>query len=211
MATRNIWRSKRLIFRPVEQSDEAFLLSLNQDTSQGFQNATHRLPVPQGSASAAAHREKLQKALLGCLICLPPPATLDAVPSATTSDNVPMQPIPIGTIALTPTELNQFHHRNTSIGLTISVPYQSQGYGSEAILWVLEWAFRHANMHRVEIGAFAWNEGAWKLYERLGFVHEGRKREVAWYDGKYRDGIEMAMLVHEWEEKYGNKLQNGSD
>lgn len=95
------------------------------------------------------------------------------------------------------------------IGISVAPPYQGQGYGSEAILWALDFAFRHANMHRVGIGAHAWNEGAWKLYERLGFVHEGRRRDAVWYDGAYRDTIDMGMLKTEWHEKYGNALQDG--
>lgn len=205
MAKRNIWRSKRLIFRPVEEADEPFLLSLNHDNSEGFQNATHLLPVPQGPMGAKKHREHLQAKLLGCIVCLPPPVTPETAPSATAASNIPNQPIPIGTISLTGSEAMQVHHRNTMIGVNVASPYQGQGYGSEAILWVLEWAFRHANMHRVEIAAFAWNEGACKLYERLGFVHEGRKRENAWYDGKYRDSVEMGMLEHEWRDRYGSK------
>lgn len=62
-------------------------------------------------------------------------------------------------------------------------------------------------MHRVEIGAFAWNEGAWKLYQRLGFKEEGRKREAMWYDGDYRDCVEMGMLRREWVELYGGRKE----
>lgn len=207
---RNIWRSERLIFRPVEDFDDAFLSSLHQDTSDNFQQATRYLPVPQGSASAAHRRERLQKALLGCIICLPAPLNTDAASDATAISNVPNQPIPIGTIALSAADsAAHAHHRNTTIGgLGIVTQYQGKGYGSEAILWVLEFAFRHANMHRVEIAAFEFNP-AWKLYERLGFVHEGRKRGLAWYDGKYCDSVEMSMLEDEWRKRYGTKLQDG--
>ena len=58
-------------------------------------------------------------------------------------------------------------------------------------------------MHRVSIAAFSFNEGAVRLYQRLGFVLEGRTREVAWYNGKYHDTIEMGMLRDEWLKLYG--------
>lgn len=205
MHKRNIWRSRRLIFRPAESTDESFLLSLHQHSSEGFQNATQFLPIPQGKASATRHREWLQGSLLGCIVCLPAPVTADAAPTAATLGSLPLEPIPIGTISLEAPMAGRDHHRRTSIGLTISSPYQGQGYGSETILWVLEWAFRHANLHRVGIGAFAWNEGALRLYERLGFVPEGRTREAAWFDGAYRDMVEMGMLDREWWERYGTK------
>lgn len=203
---RNIWRSKRLIFRPAEPTDEPFLQSINgQDTSDTFQNSAPFLPVPQGSvAGAKDHREWLNKQLLGCIVCLPPPI---APETTTTPTDAAAKPIPIGTISLMNCEPNRAHHRNTNLGITLAPAYQGQGYGSEILLWTLEWAFRHANLHRVEIGAFAYNEGAWKLYQRLGFVEEGRKREAIWYDGAYRDCVEMAMLRREWEERYGEKKE----
>jgi RimJ/RimL family protein N-acetyltransferase len=48
------------------------------------------------------------------------------------------------------------------------------------------------------------------LYERLGFVYEGRKREVLWYDGEYHDMFLGAMLRREWQERYGVK-RDGKD
>ena len=216
---RNIWRSKRLVVRPVEPSDEAFLQSIHEETSDGYQNATPFMPVPQGAAAAKGYREFLEKCLIGCVICLPPPpsttpghevkpATTETAPADTAAPKRPA-PTPIGTISLMAVEANMSHHRNTMIGITIAPGYQGQGYGSEAVLWALEWAFRHANMHRVEIGAFAYNEGAWKLYERLGFVHEGRKREAMWYDGEYHDLVLLGMLKKEWQERYGSAKHDG--
>jgi len=79
---------------------------------------------------------------------------------------------------------------------------QRKGYGSEAIKWALEWGFLAGGLHRVSIGCFSFNEGARRLYERLGFVVEGRTREVVWKNGGWHDSIEMGMLEGEWREKY---------
>lgn len=204
---RNIWRSQRLTFRPVEPSDEPFLASLNSYNSDSFQNATHYLPVPQGKASAARYRSFLEGALLGCIVCISNPSRTDTAGTSNVPDEKVPETIPIGTLALLASDPKRAHHRNTSIALSIVAPYQGQGYGSEVILWALEWAFRHANMHRVGIGAHEWNEGAVKLYQRLGFVVEGRIREATWYDGRYRDEIEMGMLKDEWLDRYGEELR----
>ena len=59
------------------------------------------------------------------------------------------------------------------MGIQICREEQGKGYGSEAIKWVLEWGFLAAGLHRVTIGCFSFNEGARRLYERLGFVVEG--------------------------------------
>jgi ribosomal protein S18 acetylase RimI-like enzyme len=208
---RNIWRSKRLIIRPVEPTDDAFLQSLTEETSDDYQNSTPFVPVPQGAAGAKSFREFMEKCLVGCIICLPAPNAPEPEPATTASDSPPKKPVPtpIGTISLMATEVRLAHHRNTEIGVTIATSYQGQGYGSEAVLWALEWAFRHANMHRVDIRAFGWNEGAWKLYERLGFVLEGRKREAMWYDGAYHDAVELGMLRSEWQARYGETKADG--
>jgi GNAT superfamily N-acetyltransferase len=174
---------------------------MNSYNSDSFQNATHLLPVPQGKAGAANWVKALQGSLLGCIVCIPGPAKADA--AITNGVQAVPETIPIGTIALTDSERQRSHHRNTSVAVSIAVPYQKQGYGSEAILWATEWAFQHANMHRVSIGAFSYNEGAVRLYQRLGFVIEGRTRECAWYNGRYHDGIEMGMLRDEWLKLYG--------
>jgi len=227
MTTRNIWRSNRLIFRSVEPTDEAFLSSLNDDGSVSFQNASPNLPVPQGPRSAVQFREFLQSNLLGCIICLPPETPTESSNQTSFNSNTTTnttittepnnqppkdnnnsskpQPTPIGIIHLMSAEATRAHHRATELGISIHPAHQSRGYGSEAILWALEFAFKHANLHRVAIGAFAWNEGAWKLYERLGFVIEGRARGCIWYDGEWCDMVHLGMLSEEWWGRYGGR------
>lgn len=65
-----------------------------------------------------------------------------------------------------------------------------------------ELGFRIAGPHRIEIGCFEWNEGAGRLYERLGFRLEGRKRDFIWFDGRFYDTVEVLMLEHGWRAKY---------
>ena len=91
-------------------------------------------------------------------------------------------------------------HRTAEIGIDIAEPYQGQGYGTEAIRWAIEWAFREANLHRLEIQALGWNDGALKLYQRLGFKLEGIQRERFWRDGRWWDNSQLAMLEKDWRE-----------
>ena len=78
------------------------------------------------------------------------------------------------------------------VGLNILGEHQRKGYGGEAIQWALRWGFQHANLHKIELGYFGWNTEAGRLYRKLGFVDEGRKRDHFWHDGKYYDEV---MLV----------------
>jgi len=62
----------------------------------------------------------------------------------------------------------------------------------------VDWAFRFANVHKVEIATAGFNDRAAHLYEKLGFTFEGRKREVLYVDRKYHDEIHFGMLESEW-------------
>ncbi|KAF2767058.1 acyl-CoA N-acyltransferase, partial [Teratosphaeria nubilosa] len=192
----NVWRSERLVYRAIEAEDEPFLSSIQADP-ESWLNGTPRLPVPQGKARAKRTRDGHEKCMLAVAICL-------AAPQPTQSDIVEnIQPVPIGTLKLRGEEPFIAHHRHASLGISILRAYHGQGYGSEAVKWALRWGFRWAGLHRIELAAFEWDSGAIRLYERLGFVHEGRKRDLFWFDGRFWDLVQLAMLEHEWRALYG--------
>src|SRR5512146_1291686 len=56
--------------------------------------------------------------------------------------------------------------------------YWGQGYGSEAMNIVLGYAFRELGLRRVSLTVFEYNPRAIHCYEKLGFVHEGRRRQA---------------------------------
>jgi RimJ/RimL family protein N-acetyltransferase len=90
--------------------------------------------------------------------------------------------------------------RNTGIALSIYKDYQNKGYGSEAIRWILGYAFVMANMHSVSIETSGFNERAIYLYQKLGFVLEGQKRQHLWYRGAWHNFVQFGMLEGEWRE-----------
>ena len=106
---------------------------------------------------------------------------------------------PIGMLFLTRADPDRAHHRCSELGMDIKREFQGRGYGTETVQWTLDWAFRSAGLHRVELSVLGWNEGAKRLYERIGFREEGRKRESLWKDGGWWDEVQMGMLAMEWE------------
>lgn len=179
------FRSACLIYRAVEPTeDESFILKMQQDPI-AWANSNAIIAKPQGKKDALKYIRELEEAFLGVLICLPP-AEAEG------------KPVPIGAIALKPVPVPMMQHRFSEIGIDIVKEYQGKGYGSEAINWILDWAFETAGMHRVTLRHFEWNEGAGRLYERLGFKKEGVNREELWYKGRWWDGIQMGMLEREW-------------
>ena len=188
----NPFCSARLLYRAVEPAtDEDFFLKIQQDPI-AFQNSNARVSSPQARSDAKRMMTHVsEKALLGVVICLPP----------SSQESQPIQDsrsTPIGVIHLEASPPHLSHHRHTEIGIDIVAEYQGQGYGSEAINWVLEWAFNMAGMHRVAIRAFEYNDGAVRLYEKLGFKLEGRSREALWFNGRFWDDVQYGMLEQEW-------------
>jgi RimJ/RimL family protein N-acetyltransferase len=47
------------------------------------------------------------------------------------------------------------------------------------------------------------NPRAIRSYEKAGFVHEGRKRQAMFKDGRFFDILIMSVLRQEWETRPG--------
>jgi RimJ/RimL family protein N-acetyltransferase len=95
----------------------------------------------------------------------------------------------------------QWRVRSAELGIMIGErSYWDQGYGSEAIRLLLKYAFETLNLHRVFLRVFEFNQRAIRVYEKIGFVHEGRLRQADYYQGKYIDVLLMGLLRTEWRE-----------
>ena len=73
---------------------------------------------------------------------------------------------------------------------------ESWGHGlaTDALRTVCRYAFEKMNLHRVELCVADGNDAARHLYEKLGFVAEGRKRQVYYRDGAWCDELMMSLL-----------------
>lgn len=74
----------------------------------------------------------------------------------------------------------------------------NQGYGTEAIRLLLDYAFGYLNMHRVSLGVVGFNEHALRFYEKAGFVREGIQRDGYYHDHRYSDFVMMSILEDEF-------------
>lgn len=101
--------------------------------------------------------------------------------------------------------INDIYTNNRSANMRISINRKedfSKGYGSEALLLALNYGFGMLNLHRIELDVFSFNKRAIHVYEKLGFVREGIKREELYYNNKYYDMILMSMLEDDFRKKY---------
>jgi len=101
-------------------------------------------------------------------------------------------------------DIDLFHidqrSRNAVVGLGIwREEDRGRGYGTDALRAMLRWAFRHLNLHRIELSVEPDNARAVRVYEKLGFVREGMRREHHYDDGCYQDELIMGLLGREFE------------
>ncbi|MDP3965875.1 MAG: GNAT family N-acetyltransferase [bacterium] len=87
--------------------------------------------------------------------------------------------------------------RGTSyVVMGVLASYRGRGIGTELLKRAEELARGHG-MHRMELEVFEKNEDAVRLYEKLGFVTEGRRREAIKTPDGYDDIIWMGKLLDE--------------
>lgn len=72
------------------------------------------------------------------------------------------------------------------------------GYGSEALRMLLRYAFAELNLHRLSADVPEYNEAAFRLFSKCGFVEEVRRRQALNRYGRRWDLIQMGILHREW-------------
>lgn len=82
------------------------------------------------------------------------------------------------------------------IGISILPEFRGVGLGTAIMQTMIEWAVAHPVIEKLALGVWAANKRAIRLYEKMGFVEEGRKiKEVKYADGTYDDCICMYKFV----------------
>ncbi len=69
-----------------------------------------------------------------------------------------------------------------------------RGYGTEVTQLVVDHALVQLGLHRVALEVFALNPRARRVYEKCGFVVEGRLRDALLWEGQRQDVLVMAVL-----------------
>ena len=93
--------------------------------------------------------------------------------------------------------LYQIDHRVRACEFGILIGDSSRwgkGLGREVTAVVIADGFDELNMNRIELSVVASNTRATSLYEGLGFVREGLKKQAQYRAGEYLDVILMAIL-----------------
>lgn len=95
-------------------------------------------------------------------------------------------------------EINQIH-RKAMTGIFIGdEDNRSRGYGSEALILILDFGFNKLNLNNIMLTVLSFNKRAMAAYKKLGFKEIGRRRCSFFMDGHYYDEIYMDILAEEF-------------
>ena len=94
--------------------------------------------------------------------------------------------------------INELDNRQAEIGFTLSRAYQGQGFATEAVSCLLNYAFLTFDLHRIIAITDCENEASVALLERLGMRREGHFLQNVWFKGKWGDEYLYAILKEEW-------------
>lgn len=75
---------------------------------------------------------------------------------------------------------------------------RSQGYGSEVVRLMCDYAFKTLNLNRIQLHVAVENERAVKAYKKCGFQIEGTLRQAMYRDGRFFDFYVMGLLKEEY-------------
>lgn len=89
--------------------------------------------------------------------------------------------------------------QNATFGIAIGEKdYWSKGCGTEAAGLIIRYGFEQLNLHRINSGAFAFNERSIRMHKRVGFTEEGRQRQAIYKNGAFHDHVLFGLLREEW-------------
>jgi RimJ/RimL family protein N-acetyltransferase len=71
--------------------------------------------------------------------------------------------------------------------------FWGSGYGQDAVMTLLGYAFDRWDLHRVELWALADNNRAIAVYLRCGFARDAVLPERSWKDGGWVDRVVMSV------------------
>ncbi|NIA72212.1 GNAT family N-acetyltransferase [Pelagibius litoralis] len=81
-----------------------------------------------------------------------------------------------------------------SMGYWIGARFARQGYMTEAVASVVEFAFEELGLHRIEAACLPNNDASQALLLKAGFRQEGYARQYLRINGKWQDHLLFEML-----------------
>jgi RimJ/RimL family protein N-acetyltransferase len=87
-----------------------------------------------------------------------------------------------------------FRH-SAVLGISVAREWRNKGIGSVLMQCAIEWARTEGDLRRIELYVFATNAPAIRLYERFGFMIEGRRKGAVRVGDDFVDDMLMAYFA----------------
>lgn len=87
-----------------------------------------------------------------------------------------------------------FENESSYLGIYSNPCSEIKGKGKMLRNALMELAFQTANFHTMKLEVLEDNDRAIYLYNKAGFVEEGRLREIVFKDDRWRDVVVMGMI-----------------
>ena len=102
----------------------------------------------------------------------------------------------IGTMGLH--GINWINRTATTGALIGEKKYWGKGYGTEAKMLVLNYAFNQLNLRRIKSEVIAYNKRSLNYSLHCGYEIEGRKKQEIYKNGRYWDLIQLGLFKNKW-------------
>lgn len=103
----------------------------------------------------------------------------------------------IGIISLTAIDFknrtSEFHYK-----LATSVNLKGHGYGTKALISIINYAFNYLNLNCIYSNNIEYNYVTEHIKEKLGFKKEGTLRQRVYKNGKYHNIHVWSILKEDW-------------
>ena len=84
--------------------------------------------------------------------------------------------------------------QSANLGYWIGEPYARQGYMTEALRALVQFAFDRLGLHRIEAACLPHNAASRGLLHKIGFREEGYARQYLRINGSWQDHVLYALL-----------------
>lgn len=103
---------------------------------------------------------------------------------------------PIGFMGLSDISVRS---KNANIFIAIGEDdYRGKGWGEKSLAWLLDFAFKELDFHKVNLGVVDANIPAIKLYKKMGFMIEGKMKDEVFIKNKWHTMLSMAIFKKDW-------------
>lgn len=103
-----------------------------------------------------------------------------------------------GDVALVTSRLPPAQMHRVVLGISLDLEFRGRGLGGELMATALDWAKSQSLLAWVDLGVFAHNAPARRLYERFGFRETGRTTDSFRVDEQRIDDIQMTLELSQY-------------